>query len=222
MLAVYIILAIIFILFITVIILAIRKYNNEEVEKELEYVSENYDVDEIDKSNLEDTTQMTPVKVESTVIKPVVEAPKVEAKPVDNTPPPVIDLKIPEQTDEEIVVEDTAIKEENTSDAVEVKDNALKTEETGEEITIKDNSLTVEEDGVEAVKIEDAPTKVEVTTEPVEQVDYMKDAFHSKFDGNSSINSDIHVEMPKENVSMKTEIWDMTEVRREVNSNEKN
>ena len=42
MIFVYIILGVIIILFITVVILAIRKYNNEEVSKELEYVSENY------------------------------------------------------------------------------------------------------------------------------------------------------------------------------------
>ena len=220
MLAVYIILAIIFILFITVIILAIRKYNNDEVEKELEYVSENYDVNEIDKSNLEDTKAIEPVKVETQeVVKPV----EITPQPVvDNTPPPVIDLKIPEQTDEEIVIEDTAIKEENTSESIEVKDNALNIEETGEEITIKDNALKVEEEGVEAVKIEDAPTKVEIKTEPKVEVDYMKDAFQSKFDGNSTINNDIHVEMPKEKVSMKTEIWDFSEIQNGVNSNEKN
>ena len=220
MLAVYIILAVIFILFITVIILAIRKYNNDEVEKELEYVSENYDVNEIDKSNLEDTKALEPVKVETKeVVKPV----EVTPQPVvDNTPPPVIDLKIPEQTDEEIVIEDTAIKEENTSESIEVKDNALNIEETGEEITIKDNALKVEEEGVEAVKIEEAPTKVEIKPEVKVEVDYMKDAFQSKYDGNSTINNDIHVEMPKEKVSMKTEIWDFSEIQNGVNSNEKN
>ena len=50
----------------------------------------------------------------------------------------------------------------------------------------------------------------------------MKDAFQSKYDGNSTINNDIHVEMPKEKVSMKTEIWDFSEIQNGVNSNEKN
>lgn len=221
MLAVYIILAIIFILFITVIILAIRQYNNEVVEKELEYVSENYDVSEIDKSNLEKTAPITPVKVEEQVTKPI-EVPKEEVK-VDNTPPPVIELKIPETSDEEIVIEDTAVKEDNTNDSIEIKDNALNVEETGEEIVIKDTSLNVEEEGEAAVTIEEPK---EVTPDEVkpqnEEKDYMKEAFQSKFDGNSSINSDVHVEMPKEGVSTKTEIWDFSEIQKGVNSNEKN
>jgi hypothetical protein len=161
------------------------------------------------------------VKVEEQVTKPI-EVPKEEVK-VDNTPPPVIELKIPETSDEEIVIEDTALKEDNTNDSIEIKDNALNVEETGEEIVIKDTSLNVEEEGEAAVTIEEPKEVTPVEVKPQnEEKDYMKEAFQSKFDGNSSINSDVHVEMPKESVSTKTEIWDFSEIQKGVNSNEKN
>ena len=83
MLYVYIILGIIVILFITVVILAIGKYNSEVVNKELEYVSENYNVDEINEQNkiLNESINVSTVK--ATPIKPVVQTqPVVQEKPV--------------------------------------------------------------------------------------------------------------------------------------------
>ena len=251
MIFVYIILGIIVILFITVIILAIGKYNNEVVNKELEYVSENYNVDEINEQNkiLNESINVSTVK--ATPIKPVVqtqpviqEQPVVQEQtvvetssvvsaakpalqePVDNTPPPIINLKIPEQTDEEISIIDTAIKEESQAESIEVKDNALKEEETGDEINIVDNSLKVEESGDAAVVIPEATLnpapviqKVEV---PKDVTDYKSQAFNNTFDGNTTINKDIKIESPEPKDLNKTEIWDMSEVRSVVNSNEKN
>ena len=237
MLYVYIILGIIVVLFITVVILAIRKYNNEVVSKELEYVSENYNVEEINeqdkikdtlstKNEVVSTTIEEPPKVQENIQTPsVIEAAKPALQePVDNTPPPVIDLKIPEQTDEEITIEDDAIKEEVQSESVEIKDNALIEEETGDEIKVVDNSLKVEEEGTAAVVIQDTkpietPQKVEV---PKDTTDYKNQAFNNTFDGNTTINKDIKIEDPKPKDLNKTEIWDMSEVIKEVNSNEKN
>lgn len=227
MLAVYIILAIIFILFITVIILAIRKYNNEEVEKELEYISENYDVNDINNTeSIESNVSTSEIKSAPaqgnttvtaeptiTIAKPEEFKPKVvEEQKVDNTPPPVIELKVGEQTDEEITIEDTAIKEEPVSESIEVKDNALVGSESGEEIQVVDTSLKVEEAGEEAVTIkEEEPTPPPV--EVKQEVDYSNQAFGNNFDGNNTINRDIKIEAPKQDVSMKTEIWDFSEIQ---------
>ena len=224
MLAVYIILAIIFILFITAIILAIRKYNNEEVSKELEYVSENFDVDEINNDASVSTSEVKEsvkpveaVEVTQPPVEPVIEkvAPALQERvqePVDNTPPPILELQVPEQTDEEITIEDTAIKEENVSDSVEVKDNALVGSESGEEISITDNSLNVQEDGEEAftIKTEDTPAPPDQVKQ---EVDYSNQAFGNNFDGNNSINRNFTIEEPNQSVSMKTEIWDFSEIQ---------
>lgn len=229
MLYVYIILGIIIILFFTVVILAVRKYNNEVVSKELEYVSENYEVNDLKETTEEESTKQDnvfqTVKTEEVKETTKVEAPKPIQKPVDNTPPPVIDLKIPEQTDEEITIVDTAIKEETPSESIEIKDNALVTEESGDEIKIVDNSLKVQEEGDAAVVIPDAtvstpePKSIEV---PKDTTDYKNQAFNNSFDGNTTINKDIKISKPKEKDLNKTEIWDMSEVIKEVNSNEKN
>ena len=242
MIYVYIILCIIVILFITVVILAIGKYNNEVVNKELEYVSENYNVDEINEQEkiVNESNDVTPTQVVSTEPVQATPAPTsvvettsvVEVakhalqEPVDNTPPPVIDLKIPEQTDEEIAIVDTAIKEESPAESIEIKDNALKEEESGDEIKVVDNSLKVEESGDAAVVIPDiTPTsepviqKVEI---PKDTTDYKNQAFNNNFDGNTTINRDIKIENPAPKDLYKTEIWDMSEVRSVVNSNEKN
>ena len=237
MILVYIIIGIIIVLCITVAILAIRKYNNEVVSKELEYVSENYTVDEINEQQ-----QIVDGVVEKENQQPVVEEKKEETpqvnttqstinatkpalqEPVDNTPPPVIDLKIPERTEEEIAIVDNAIKEEVTSESVEVKDNALKVEEVGEEIKVVDNSLKTEESGDAAVVIPEAPQPVTTNVEnvPKDLTDYKGQAFNNSFDGNTTINRDIKVESPVKKDLNKTEIWDMSEVRSEINSNEKN
>ena len=238
MIYVYIILGIIIILFITVVMLAIRKYNNEVVTKELEYVSENYNVDEINDhgkiaSSESNITTNQAAQVESTPVenKAVAEQQSVVTsvkpalqEPVDNTPPPVIELKIPEQTDEEISIEDTAIKEDSILESIEIKDNALKEVEEGDEFNIVDNSLKVEESGESAVVIPDstptpAPQVVEV---PKDTTNYTDQAFNNKFDGNTTINRDIKVESPVPKDLNKTEIWDMSEVRSVLNSNEKN
>ena len=236
MIFVYIILGVIIILFITVVILAIRKYNNEEVSKELEYVSENYNVDEInDQNKIKDdlvTNQVSVTQTEVSETTQVVDNKQIVNETintnvqahVDNTPPPVIDLKIPERTDEEIAVVDTAIKEEVVSESVEVKDNSLKSEESGEEVKVLDNSLKVEESGDAAVVIpEETPvSKPTVQEVPKDITDYKGQAFNNTFDGNTTINKDIKVESPVPKDLNKTEIWDMSEVRSELNSNEKN
>ncbi len=242
MLYVYIILGIIVILFITVVILAIGKYNNEVVNKELEYVSENYNVDEINEQEkiVNESTDVAPTQAVSTepvqatpAPTPVVENPSVVEsvkpalqEPVDNTPPPVIDLKIPEQTDEEIAIEDTAIKEETPAESIEIKDNALKEEEAGDEIKVVDNSLKGEESGDAAVVIpESTPTpepKIQEVEIPKDTTDYKAQAFNNTFDGNTTINRDIKVDNPPPKDINKTEIWDMSEVRSVLNTNEKN
>ena len=224
MIYVYIILGTIIVLFITAVILAVRKYNNEEVSKELEYVSENFEVTDVQLE--EPKEKVVKEEVQPVEEKKVIETPTPALQtPVDNTPPPVINLKVGEQTDEEIAIVDTAIKEENISESVEIKDNALKTEETGDEIKIEDTSLKVEEEGTAAVVIPDLtsntpePEKVEVTKDTV---DYKNQAFNNTFDGNTTINKDIIIDSPKPKDINKTEIWDMSEVIKEVNSNEKN
>jgi hypothetical protein len=107
---------------------------------------------------------------------------------------------------------------------LEIKDNALTEEETGDEIKVVDNSLKVKEEGTAAVVIQDTkpietPQKVEV---PKDTTDYKNQAFNNTFDGNTTINRDIKIEDPKPKDLNKTEIWDMSEVIKEVNSNEKN
>ena len=112
-------------------------------------------------------------------------------------------------------------------ESIEVKGSA-QLEETGEEFEVVDPAEGVAPQSGEAVISETKPTYPPVqpkptNTTPIGYENANQTAFHTEHDGNTAINQNInYVEPKKEFTGYKTEIWDMTEVIKELNKDEEN